>query len=49
MMGNILNDFCNEILSKVLSREDISSSVANGLVSICDLIFERAPTVFAVG
>lgn len=47
-MGTILNDFSDEILQKVLTREDISSNVANGLVSICDTIMERAPGIFEV-
>lgn len=47
-MGTILNDFCDEILRKILTREDISSAVANGLVNICDTIMERAPAIFQV-
>lgn len=47
-LGAILNDLCDEIIRKVVKREDISSSVANGLVNICDVIFERAPALFAV-
>lgn len=47
-MGTILNDFCDEILRKILAREDISSAVANGLVNICDTIIERAPAIFEV-
>lgn len=47
-MGTILNDFCDEILRKILAREDISSAVATGLVNICDTIVERAPAIFEV-
>lgn len=47
-LGTILNDLCDEIIRKVVSREDISSAVANGLVNICEVILERAPTIFAV-
>lgn len=47
-MGTIINDFCDEIIRKIVSREDISSEVANGLVSICEMIIERVPAVFAV-
>lgn len=47
-MGTILNDFCDEILRKILAREDISSTVANGLVNISDTIIERAPAIFEV-
>lgn len=47
-LGTILNDLCDEIIHKVVAREDISSTVANGLVNICDVIFERGPTIFAV-
>lgn len=47
-LGTILNDLCDEIIRKVTSLEDISSAVANGLESICEVIIERAPTLFAV-
>lgn len=47
-LGTILNDLCDEIIRKVVTREDISSAVANGLVNICDVIIERAPALFAV-
>lgn len=47
-MGTIVNDFCDEIIRKILAREDISSAVANGLVNICDTIIERAPAIFEV-
>lgn len=47
-LGTILNDLCDEIIRKVTSREDISSVVANGLENICEVIIERAPTIFAV-
>lgn len=47
-LGTILNDLCDEIIRKVVAREDISSTVANGLVNICDIILDRAPTLFAV-
>lgn len=47
-LGTILNDLCDEIIRKVVTREDISSAVANGLVNICDVIMERAPALFAV-
>lgn len=47
-MGNILNDFCVEIIQKILAMEDISSIVANDLVQICDNIIERAPQTFQV-
>lgn len=47
-MATILNDFCDEILAKILAREDIPSSIAIGLVNICDLIEERAATTFSV-
>lgn len=47
-LGTILNDLCDEIIRKVVAREDISSAVANGLVNICEVIIERGPTLFAV-
>lgn len=47
-IGMILNDLCDEIVRKVVAREDISSAVANGLVNICEVILERAPSLFAV-
>lgn len=47
-LGTILNDLCDEIIRKVVSREDISSAVANGLVTICEVILERGPPLFAV-
>lgn len=47
-LGTILNDLCDEIIRKVVAREDISSAVANGLVNICEVIIERGPTIFAV-
>lgn len=47
-LGTILNDLCNEIIRKVVAREDISSAVANGLVNICDVVLERGPALFAV-
>ncbi|XP_031623291.1 centromere/kinetochore protein zw10 [Contarinia nasturtii] len=46
-LGTILNDLCDEIIRKVVAREDISSAVANGLVNICEVIVERGPTLFA--
>lgn len=47
-LGAILNDLCDEIIRKVVSLEDISSVVANGLENICEVIIERAPSLFAV-
>lgn len=47
-MGTIINDLCDEIIRKVLSREDISSAVANGLVNIMETVAERVPLIFAV-
>lgn len=47
-MGTIVNDICVEVTHKIISMEDISSSVANSLVEICDEIFERTPSVFDV-
>lgn len=47
-LGTILNDLCDEIIRKVTSCEDISSAVANGLENICEVIIERAPSLFAV-
>lgn len=47
-LGAILNDLCDEIIRKVVSLEDISSAVANGLENICEVIIERAPSLFAV-
>lgn len=45
-MGSILDDFINDIIRHILTVEDIPSAVAQGLVEICDLILERAPSVF---
>lgn len=47
-MGTIVNDFCDELIRKIMSREDISSAVANGLVSILETIIERVPAIFSV-
>lgn len=47
-MGTIVNDFCDEIVKKVMLCEDISSDVANGMVDICDTIIERIPAILTV-
>lgn len=47
-MGTIANDFCDAIILKIMVCEDISSSVANGLVGISETIIERVPNIFSV-
>lgn len=47
-MGTIINDFCDAIILKIMVCEDISSSVANGLVGILETIIERVPHIFSV-
>lgn len=47
-MGTVVNDICSEVARKIIAMEDISSSVANSLVDICDKIFDKAPQFFQV-
>lgn len=47
-MGTVVNDICSEVARKIIAMEDISSSVANSLVDICDEIFDKAPQFFQV-
>lgn len=46
-MGIIVNDFCAELIRRILIIEDISSSVSDGLVAIIDNILDAAPRLFA--
>uniref|UniRef100_A0A1L8DX26 Centromere/kinetochore protein zw10 n=1 Tax=Nyssomyia neivai TaxID=330878 RepID=A0A1L8DX26_9DIPT len=45
-MGNLLNEFCNELIRRILLVEDLPSAVSNGLVDVCTTILERAPGIF---
>ncbi|XP_059611338.1 centromere/kinetochore protein zw10 [Phlebotomus argentipes] len=45
-MGNLLNEFCNELIRRILLVEDLPSAVSNGLVEVCTTIIERAPSIF---
>uniref|UniRef100_A0A1B0DRH2 Centromere/kinetochore protein zw10 n=1 Tax=Phlebotomus papatasi TaxID=29031 RepID=A0A1B0DRH2_PHLPP len=45
-MGNLLNEFCNELIRRVLLVEDLPSAVANGLAEVCGTIIDRAPGIF---
>lgn len=47
-MANILNNFCTEIIRRILIIDDIPSAVCTGLVDILDNIISRAPAVFQV-
>lgn len=45
-MGSLLNDFCNEIIRRIIAVEDLPAQVSNGLIEICSTIIERGPLVF---
>lgn len=47
-MGNLVNDFCNEIIRRVLLVEDIAAQVSDSLVEICSTIILRTPSIFEV-
>ncbi|XP_011189670.1 centromere/kinetochore protein zw10 [Zeugodacus cucurbitae] len=43
---DILHDFCNEIIRRILAMEDISATVANELSELIADILEKVPTLF---
>uniref|UniRef100_A0A0K8TM68 Putative centromere/kinetochore protein zw10 involved in mitotic chromosome segregation n=1 Tax=Tabanus bromius TaxID=304241 RepID=A0A0K8TM68_TABBR len=45
-MSSLVNDFCQQVIRKIISIEDISSTVANELVEICGLIIKTVPGIF---
>lgn len=45
-IGNLLNEFCSEIIRKIMIVEDIPTPVSNGLVEICGIILLKAPQIF---
>lgn len=45
---DILNDFCNEIIRRILAMEDISATVANELSELIGVILEKVPSLFKV-
>lgn len=45
-MGVIINDFCSELIRRILIIEDISSSVSDGLVDIFGNVIETVPKYF---
>lgn len=45
-MGIIINDFCSELIRRILIIEDISSSVSDGLVAIFGNVIDAVPTLF---
>uniref|UniRef100_A0A6B2E6P0 Centromere/kinetochore protein zw10 n=1 Tax=Phlebotomus kandelakii TaxID=1109342 RepID=A0A6B2E6P0_9DIPT len=46
-MGNLVNEFCNEVIRRILLAEDLPSAVSNELVEVCTTIIDRAPGIFA--
>lgn len=44
----LLNDFCNEIIRRIVSMEDISATVANELSELIGTVLEKAPALFKV-
>lgn len=47
-MSGILNDFCTEVIRRILVIDDIPSAVSSGLVEILENIITRAPSIFQV-
>lgn len=47
-MGSLLNDFCVEIIRRIVVVDDIPSPIADGLVEILTDIINRAPSLFQV-
>lgn len=45
---NLLNDFCQDIIKRILSLEDISATVANELSELIEAILNKAPELFKV-
>ncbi|XP_053951579.1 centromere/kinetochore protein zw10-like [Anastrepha ludens] len=43
---HMLDDFCNEIIRRILALEDISATVANELSELIIIILEKVPTLF---
>ncbi|XP_050320533.1 centromere/kinetochore protein zw10 [Bactrocera neohumeralis] len=43
---DILHDFCNEIIRRILAMEDISATVASELSELIGVILEKVPTLF---
>lgn len=47
-MGTLVNVFCTELVNRVLSLEDISTQVSNGLFNLFGTIVEKIPQLFHV-
>lgn len=45
---NLLDDFCQDIMKRILSLEDISATVANELSELLEVILFKAPNLFKV-
>lgn len=45
---NILSDFCEDIIKRILFLEDISATVANELGELIEVVLEKAPGLFKV-
>ncbi|XP_017470644.1 PREDICTED: centromere/kinetochore protein zw10 isoform X1 [Rhagoletis zephyria] len=43
---DIIHDFCNEIIRRILAMEDISATVASELSELISVILEKVPTLF---
>lgn len=46
--GSLLNDFCQDIIKRILSLEDISATVASELSELIEVILDKAPGLFKV-
>lgn len=47
-ISKLLNEYCNEIIIKILSMEDITSTIANELADLIDLILKKGPNLYKV-
>lgn len=45
---DILNDFCGDLIRRIISMEDISTTVADELSGIITMILNKAPDLFKV-
>ncbi|XP_037828531.1 centromere/kinetochore protein zw10 [Lucilia sericata] len=43
---NLLNDFCQDIMKRILSLEDISATVASELSELIEVILDKSPGLF---
>lgn len=43
---NLLNDFCSEVIRKIMLMEDISAKVGDQLAELIGIILEKAPELF---